>query len=537
MMDRRHFLKSAAALSASPLLLGAAAAQLSASAGEVFSDFENGTFDGWILTGNCWGREPHTADTVPGISGFQGRRFLCTLHPRFGTSATGKAVSREFAIEKPFISFLIGGGNYPGQACLNLVVDGKVVRTETGSDSAELHAAKWGVGELMGKRAHFEVIDTTMSGSRAYIMVDDVHFANTVPTAVSVLAPADQNWMKTALPAARERLHSPGAWIAVWRQGALTGVHANGLINVNRALEASTDDKVAYGSISKPLTGTLAAIMIRKGLLGWKTKASDVLTDLYRAGFPSSQCLKATVAQLLSHQAGLGNNPFPRVDGANPQEIRLNFVKAILGKQPVGAVREKVSYGPGADIVGLMLERLSQKALETLFKDELFLACGVAAQAQLTDPWYYGEALYTPAGYIDDPSGQGLKVLDGEGRSGWPSGMTCASGAVYGRIGALAQILGHCLSANKNPFGPGFCQVIIDRTAGSASHSKAGWSLTNNSTTIWSAGANGRGQCVVAADLNTRTVVACAMNQCDQKYYPELMNFTFAAVKELSTSK
>ncbi len=178
MPTRREFLKTTAALVASPLLLETVSTQQQAPASEVFADFESGTYDGWKLSGNCWTPEPASDVLFPGkITGFEGKRFLCTLHPKLGTGATGKAVSKEFTLEKPFINFLIGGGNHPREACLNLVVDGKVVRTETGSDSAELRQVSWDVSLLVGKKAYLEVTDTTQSPERGYVMVDEIIFS------------------------------------------------------------------------------------------------------------------------------------------------------------------------------------------------------------------------------------------------------------------------------------------------------------------------------------------------------------------------
>jgi hypothetical protein len=187
-MNRRELL-----LSSAGLLLGSqwAEGQGSVSASStgdvVFADFETGVYDGWTLEGNCWTPAPATNETFGGrISGFQGRYFLCTLHPRLGTAATGKAVSKEFIIEKPFVNFLIGGGNYPGEACLNLVVDGKVVRTVTGDDTAQLRPESWDVSLLIGKKAHFEVVDATRVPERGYIMVDNLRCASR-PTDLSQL--------------------------------------------------------------------------------------------------------------------------------------------------------------------------------------------------------------------------------------------------------------------------------------------------------------------------------------------------------------
>ena len=129
-----------------------------------------------------------TTDTLyPGkITGFKGRGFACSLPVKQGNAATGKAISREFTIEKPFLTFRIGGGNHPGAACLNLVVDGKIERTETGDGSAQLVARSWDVSALVGKTARLEIVDDTQSDRRGYVMVDDIGFAS-IPTDTRLL--------------------------------------------------------------------------------------------------------------------------------------------------------------------------------------------------------------------------------------------------------------------------------------------------------------------------------------------------------------
>lgn len=142
---------------------------------EMFTDFEPGDYKDWTLTGDCWGKEPATSQTFPDqIGGFQGQRFVCTLSPTRGTVVTGKAVSRDFIIRRPAIDFLIGGGKFPGQTCLNLVVDGEIVASATGNDSAELTAKSFDVAPYAGRTAHLEIVDTSRSAQRGYIMVDQI---------------------------------------------------------------------------------------------------------------------------------------------------------------------------------------------------------------------------------------------------------------------------------------------------------------------------------------------------------------------------
>lgn len=174
-MNRRDFLLSTGGFALAPTIVRGQANSAPASSETIFADFEGGNYEGWMLTGNCWTPEPYSDKHFPGkITGFQGKRFLCSYHPTLGNNATGKATSKEFTIEKPFINFLIGGGNHPGEACLNLVVNGKVERSATGRNSAELVPASWDVSLLNGKKAQFVVEDVSMSAERGYIMVDEI---------------------------------------------------------------------------------------------------------------------------------------------------------------------------------------------------------------------------------------------------------------------------------------------------------------------------------------------------------------------------
>ncbi len=144
---------------------------------ETFSDFERGNYDGWTLSGNCWGRMPASTDLFPGmITGFRGLFYVNTLVPDY--HAVGLAVSRDFTIRHRAVLFRIGGGNYPAECVLRLVVEGKIVASATGDDSAELHLKRFEVEEWLGKTAHLEILDASHSRHRGYIMVDDIRFGD-----------------------------------------------------------------------------------------------------------------------------------------------------------------------------------------------------------------------------------------------------------------------------------------------------------------------------------------------------------------------
>jgi len=142
------------------------------------ADFEGSDFGGWKVKGDAFGKAP-TKGPVEGqmtVEGFLGTGFINGYHG--GDDSTGRLESPPFKIERKYLNFLIGGGKFPGETCVNLIVDGKVVRTATGTNdrpggSERLQWESWDLGDLSGKSATLQVIDER-KGSWGHLTVD--HF-------------------------------------------------------------------------------------------------------------------------------------------------------------------------------------------------------------------------------------------------------------------------------------------------------------------------------------------------------------------------
>ena len=149
----------------------------------VFEDFERDNYDGWKVEGEAFGNKP-SRGTEAGqqpVSGFAGRRLVNTFVA--GDGPQGKATSKPFQIERRYIGFLIGGGNHPGQTCLNLRVDNRVVRTAVGKNQETLEPVAWDVSELKGQQAVLEILDL-QSGGWGHINIDQIIFADVPPEAL-----------------------------------------------------------------------------------------------------------------------------------------------------------------------------------------------------------------------------------------------------------------------------------------------------------------------------------------------------------------
>lgn len=142
---------------------------------QVFADFEGGNYGDWAVEGEAFGAAPAkgTLANQQQVGGFKGKGLVNTFLD--GDRKHGRLVSPEFKIERPWISFLIGGGSHAGKTCINLLVDGKAVRTATGKDNERLEPANWAVRDLAGKTARIEIVDAE-SGPWGHVNVDQIEF-------------------------------------------------------------------------------------------------------------------------------------------------------------------------------------------------------------------------------------------------------------------------------------------------------------------------------------------------------------------------
>jgi M6 family metalloprotease-like protein len=165
----------AAALALLLLASAASAGGAPDSEEQLFADFEDGTYGGWRIEGRCFGRRPPSGalGRQNPVSGWSGKHLVNTFRPDDGT--TGTATSRPFRITERYVRFLLGGGRHPGRCCLELVVEGKVVRTATGRNSETLLSECWNVEDLIGQRAKLRIADRER-GPWGHILVDRISF-------------------------------------------------------------------------------------------------------------------------------------------------------------------------------------------------------------------------------------------------------------------------------------------------------------------------------------------------------------------------
>ena len=152
------------------------------SADILVNDFESDSYGNWQVEGTAFGSGP-AQGTLSGqmeVTGYQGSRLVNSFNN--GDGSTGVLTSPEFKIERKYINFLIGGGGHTGKTCMNLLVDGEIVRTATGDNtqsggSEALDWNSWSVADLIGKTAILKIVDD-YTGGWGHINVDQIVQSN-----------------------------------------------------------------------------------------------------------------------------------------------------------------------------------------------------------------------------------------------------------------------------------------------------------------------------------------------------------------------
>lgn len=143
--------------------------------GIVFADFEAANYGNWTVTGTAFGSGPAQGPANGNLNGYLGHGLAYSYNG--GSAATGTLTSPSFVISSNCINFLIGGGNHPGSACINLLVNGSVVQSATGNNDDTLRWAGWNVTPWVGQTAQIQIVDNN-TGSWGHIDVDQIIFSD-----------------------------------------------------------------------------------------------------------------------------------------------------------------------------------------------------------------------------------------------------------------------------------------------------------------------------------------------------------------------
>lgn len=144
----------------------------------VVADFEGRDYGEWTVEGEAFGRGP-AQGTLPGqmmVSGYLGHGLVNSYF--HGDGPVGTLTSPPFKLQRRYLNFLIGGGKYPGETYMELLVGGQQVRVAMGPNdqpggSERLHWQSWDVSEFAGQDGVIRIVDRRQGGW-GHINVDQI---------------------------------------------------------------------------------------------------------------------------------------------------------------------------------------------------------------------------------------------------------------------------------------------------------------------------------------------------------------------------
>ena len=246
----------------------------------LFEDFQKPAYEGWETTGTAFGKGPILKSEIPayqGDVGTKGPRVVNSHASAPGKSVeekdaqTGTLTSRPFVIARNFIAFWIGGGDHPGKTCINLLIDGKVVRSATGHNNNAMRRESMDVRQFQGKTARLEIVDKESGpwgniGIAEIVFTDrpvgraaDGHDLGTLALALLDRKSADYGAAEVAFAELPE-----AAFATDDRNGWSPGFSRNG---TRRDFHGAKDDK-AVEAVSRPFGLNLVGEVVRKFVLG-----------------------------------------------------------------------------------------------------------------------------------------------------------------------------------------------------------------------------------------------------------------------------
>lgn len=186
---------------------------------------------------------------------------------------------------------------------------------------------------------------------------------------IALLAQTKKNRLSGIMQAYHNYNMFDGA-VLVAENGKLVYKGAFGPANREWNIPNRTDTRFMIGSVSKPLTATLAMLQVQKGVLSLHKTIADYLPE-----FKNKPAAGVTIKQLLSHTSGIPNYDiindfFPRISRQNFS--REDYVKVFMDSALLFEPGSRYFYSSwGYFTLGYILERVTGKTYAQLMKDDI----------------------------------------------------------------------------------------------------------------------------------------------------------------------
>ena len=175
----------------------------------------------------------------------------------------------------------------------------------------------------------------------------------------------------------------PGLAVLEVRSARIVGESVWGLREARTGLAVRRGGLWHIGSNAKPITATLVARLVERGVLSWRDRLGDLLPNLLQT--MRAEFREATLLELLTHRSGLPTNGdianITRFYG-DPRplpEQRLDYLRKALTEAPAGP-RGGYHYSNMAFVAaGAAAERATGRSFEQLMRTEIAEPLGLGS--------------------------------------------------------------------------------------------------------------------------------------------------------------
>ncbi len=166
-----------------------------------------------------------------------------------------------------------------------------------------------------------------------------------------------------------------GLAVAVVEAGEVRFVRTYGVVDRTTQIPVTPQTVFRWASVSKTVTGTLAAKLASNGAVDLQRPVADWRTTLRLPGGSESQ---VTLGQLLAHQTGLTKNAYDEKleGGEDPQLVRAGLSSAPLQCLPGTChTYQNLAFDAASEILGKATDRTFTDAVS----ERVFLPLGMAS--------------------------------------------------------------------------------------------------------------------------------------------------------------
>ena len=223
--------------------------------------------------------------------------------------------------------------------------------------------------------------------------------------------------IKPEMERIRQEFKVPAVGVVVFNGAGITCLETVGVRKLGDETPATSKDKWHLGSITKSMTASLAAILVKDGKIKWTTTLGEQFPGIH------ADYRGVSLQELLAHRGGMSHDgpddvwrEFSKRTGP-PEETRKWWINQILSRPPQHPPGKYDYSNPGIATAGVLLETATGKPWETLMRERLFTPLGLkdsgfgvtATKGKVDQPWGHTDkgTPVAPGPKADNPPGLG----------------------------------------------------------------------------------------------------------------------------------